>query len=85
MDDTGTYLDVIGYSPDFGGWNIDFAAVEVGVALCAAYANAAAFVWKTTANMTDGTGTTLTSMNPAGTLALVYLGNDSSNVDLDKG
>ena len=30
MDDTGTYLDVIGYSPDFGGWNIDFAAVEVG-------------------------------------------------------
>ena len=53
----------------------------VAVALCAAYANAAAFVWKTTANMTDSTGTTLSSMSPAGTLALVYLGNDSANVD----
>ena len=51
------------------------------VALCAAYANAAAFTWKSTANMTDNTGATLTSMSPAGTLALVYLGNDSSNID----
>jgi len=51
------------------------------VALCAAYANAAAFTWKASANMTDSNGTTLTSMSPAGTLALVYLGNDSSSID----
>jgi len=55
--------------------------IVAAVALCAAYANAAAFVWKTTANMTDSTGGTLTSMSPAGTLALVYLGNDSSSID----
>ena len=54
------------------------------VALCAAYANAAAFTWKCTADMTDNTGATLTSMSPAGTLALVYLGNDSANVDWTK-
>ena len=58
--------------------------IIAAVALCAAYANAAAFVWKTTANMTDNTGATLTSMSPAGTLALVYLGNDASDVDWTK-
>ena len=30
MDDTGAYLDVVSYSPDFGGWNIDFTAIEEG-------------------------------------------------------
>ncbi len=30
MDDTGAYLDGIAYSPTFGGWNIDFAAIEAG-------------------------------------------------------
>ena len=54
------------------------------VALCATCVNAASFNWKNTANMTDESGTTLTSMSPAGTLALVYLGNDSSNVDWTK-
>ena len=58
--------------------------IVAAVALCAAYANAAAFTWKCTADMTDSNGTTLTSMSPAGTLALVYLGNDSSNVDWTK-
>ena len=58
--------------------------IVAAIALCAAYANAAAFTWKCTANMTDNTGATLTSMSPAGTLALVYLGNDSSNVDWTK-
>ena len=55
--------------------------IVAAAALCAAYANAASFTWKCTANMTDDTGATLTSMSPAGTLALVYLGNDSANVD----
>ena len=54
------------------------------VALCAAYANAASFLWKSSANMTDSSGNTLTSMSPAGTLALVYLGKDASNVDWTK-
>ena len=58
--------------------------IVAAVALCAAYANAAAFTWKASANMTDNTGATLTSMSPAGTLALVYLGNDSTNVDWTK-
>ena len=30
MDDTGAYLDGIAFSPTFGGWNIDFAAIEAG-------------------------------------------------------
>ena len=51
------------------------------VGLCAGYASAASFDWKTSANMTDSSGNTLSSMSPAGTLALVYLGNDSANVD----
>jgi len=59
--------------------------IVVAVALCAVFANAASFNWKCTANMTDDTGATLTSMSPAGTLALVYLGNDSANVDWTKG
>ena len=58
--------------------------IVAAVALCAAYANAAAFTWKASANMTDNNGTTLASMSPAGTLALVYLGNDSSDVDWTK-
>ena len=51
------------------------------VAFCAACANAASFDWKTSANMTDSSGATLSTMSPAGTLALVYLGKDSSNID----
>ena len=58
--------------------------IVAAVALCAAYANAASFDWKSSANMTDSNGTTLTTMSPAGTLALVYLGNDSSDVDWTK-
>ena len=27
MDDTGAYLDGIAYSPNFGGWNIDFTGI----------------------------------------------------------
>ena len=30
MDDTGAYLDGIAYSPTFGGWNVDFTAIEEG-------------------------------------------------------
>ena len=30
MDAEGAYFDLYGYSPDFGGWNLDFAAIEVG-------------------------------------------------------
>ena len=55
--------------------------IIAAVALCAAYANAASFSWMNSANMTDETGATLASMSPAGTLALVYLGNDSANID----
>jgi len=58
--------------------------IVAAVALCAAFANAASFSWMNSANMTDSSGNTLTSMSPAGTLALVYLGNDSSNVDWTK-
>ena len=56
--------------------------IVAAVALCAAYANAAAFSWKTTASLTtDGsTVATSTAMN-GGTFALVYLGNDSSKID----
>ena len=58
--------------------------IVAAVALFAAYANAASFDWKSSANMTDSNGTTLTTMSPAGTLALVYLGNNSSDVDWTK-
>ena len=57
--------------------------IVAAVALCAAYANAAAFSWKTTASLTTDGSTVATSsaaMN-GGTFALVYLGNDSSNID----
>lgn len=30
MDSAGAYLDIYGYSPDFGGWNVDFTAIEAG-------------------------------------------------------
>ena len=58
--------------------------IVAAVALCATYANAASFLWKSSANMTDSSGNTLTSMSHAGTLALVYLGKDSANVDWTK-
>jgi len=58
--------------------------IIAAVALCAAYANAASFSWMNSANMTDETGATLTSMSPAGTLALVYLGNDADKIDWTK-
>jgi len=58
--------------------------IVAAVALCAAYANAASFTWKCTGNMTDSSNAILSSMDPAGTLALVYLGNDSSDIDWTK-
>ena len=30
MDDLGGYLDAYGYSPTFGGWNVDFTPIEEG-------------------------------------------------------
>ena len=53
------------------------------IALCAAYANAAAFSWATSANLTtDGSAvaTSSAAMN-GGTFALVYLGNDADKID----
>ena len=56
--------------------------IVAAVALCAAYANAASFDWKTTANLTtDGTTVATSSAMNGGTFALVYLGNDSANID----
>ena len=57
--------------------------IVAAAALCAAYANAAAFNWKTTASLTtDGSSvaTSSAAMN-GGTFALVYLGSDSANID----
>ena len=56
--------------------------IIAAVALCAAYANAASFLWKTTASLTtDGSAVaTSTAMN-GGTFALVYLGDDASNLN----
>lgn len=57
--------------------------IIAAVALCAAYANAAAFSWKTTASLTtDGSAiaTSSAAMN-GGTFALVYLGDDSSKLN----
>ena len=53
------------------------------IALCAAYANAAAFSWATSANLTtDGSAvaTSSAAMN-GGPFALVYLGNDADKID----
>jgi len=60
--------------------------IVAAVALCAAYANAASFDWKTTASLTTD-GSTIATSSAAmsgGTFALVYLGNDSSNIDWTK-
>ena len=57
--------------------------IVAAVALCTAYANAAAFTWKSTANLTtDGSAvaTSSAAMN-GGTFALVYLGNDADKID----
>ena len=57
--------------------------IVAAVALCAAYANAASFSWKSTASLTTD-GSTVASSSAAmsgGVFALVYLGNDSSNID----
>ena len=59
--------------------------IVAAVALCAVYANAAAFSWKTTANLTtDGSTVATSSAMNGGTFALVYLGNDSANIDWTK-
>ena len=59
--------------------------IVVAVALCAAHANAASFDWKTTANLTtDGSTVATSSAMNGGVFALVYLGNDSSNIDWTK-
>ena len=56
------------------------------VALCAVYANAAAFTWQATANLTtDGTTVATASAMNGGTFALLYLGNDADNIDWTKG
>ena len=60
--------------------------IVAAVALCAAYANAAAFSWATSASLTtDGSSvaTSSAAMN-GGTFALVYLGDDSANIDWSK-
>jgi len=57
--------------------------IVAAVALCAAYANAAAFTWASSANLTtDGSAiaTSSAAMN-GGTFALVYLGNDADKID----
>ena len=60
--------------------------IVAAVALCAAYANAAAFTWKSTANLTtDGSTVATASAMNGGTFALLYLGNDADNIDWTKG
>ena len=60
--------------------------IVAAVALCAAYANAAAFTWQATADLTtDGTTVATASAMNGGTFALLYLGNDSTKIDWSKG
>ena len=60
--------------------------IVAAVALCAVYANAAAFSWKTTASLTtDGSTVATSSAMNGGTFALLYLGNDADNIDWTKG
>ena len=60
--------------------------IVAAVALCAAYANAAAFTWQATANLTtDGTTIATASAMNGGTFALLYLGNDADKIDWSKG
>ena len=56
--------------------------IVVAVALCATYANAATFLWASTADLTTDGSTVATSgaMN-GGVFALVYLGDDSSKLN----
>ena len=60
--------------------------IVAAVALCAAYANAASFSWKSTASLTTDGSTVATSSAAmsGGVFALVYLGDDSSNIDWTK-
>ena len=53
--------------------------IALGAAVCAAAVNAASFSWACTGDMTDSSGTTLTSMSPAGAIALVYLGSGTAD------
>ena len=60
--------------------------IVAAVALCAAYANAAAFSWKSTASLTtDGSTVATASAMNGGTFALLYLGNDADKIDWTKG
>jgi len=60
--------------------------IVVTVAFCAAYANAAAFTWRATADLTtDGSTVATSSAMNGGTFALLYLGNDADNIDWTKG
>ena len=60
--------------------------IVAAVALCAAYANAASFNWKTSASLTtDGSTVATASAMNGGTFALLYLGNDADNIDWTKG
>ena len=60
--------------------------IVAAVALCAAYANAAAFTWRATADLTtDGSTVATASAMNGGTFALLYLGNDATNIDWSKG
>lgn len=53
--------------------------IALGAAVCAVAVNAASFSWACTGDMTDSSGTTLTSMSPAGAIALVYLGSGTAD------
>lgn len=53
--------------------------IALGAVVCAAVVNAASFSWACTGDMTDSNGNTLTSMSPAGAIALVYLGSGTAD------
>ena len=56
--------------------------IAVAIVCAAAMSQAASFTWSSSANMTKSDGSTVaTEMNPAGTLALVYLGDTTDGWD----